>query len=977
MSDLDYAMTVGMVMGEALNEGVVGMGIVAATGLNRAQNPSAYLSRSAALGDIFSAPFSAETMLDATRQNRSLPGAGRQFSPTFNKDIKGASTAGHANFKAGVEASLMAALDDAFTPALGPRQASFERAQLATEVATKAHSMGIDIGFGVEHFSAPGFEKDAGVGANRSRFGGHSFSPTGGWPAGVKAPSKEEMATRFAVAAKLAGVDIPDAVVVQDIAPFTNNAAIMAAAPTVQRQAQDFLSQKLGQDVMPGYAYDDVVQPTGLAAVDVPDMTQKLGIGPLGPMEMGDTFGITPTNDYETISLPDPIGRVDFAGSLEAPPSPMSLESFTPVDAAPADLSGVRQGMTEQQALERLIDPRLSTNVEVRRGSPNLGEDIDAAIAAQAKENFNANRVAANLSGPMGAFGIELDPREVDQSMFGWNPNTEAFLNSMQGTSFPEITEGLFPDPLAGISPVEAAPVDLSGVYTPGPVMTEQQAYERLIDPRLSSNVEIRQSEFGVPIDERVQNNWATQETLDYLGASAAAQLGLGLNLDALSTDPFENLPARETDFGAWGMGGGTKFDDQFNGRAVPTNTDPFSYSISENLGFDPLGPIGMGERVGIDLDRDYSDISAGLYSNSLEGFVPSSPATPDFSDVKTPAAPSGFSAGVGQGPWGRTPEFDAPSLEQRNAVDRFEKTMAVRNNTAPDLTNKAIAERLNRDLGPSIPAATSAVPQSTPALSPPSLDMQSMYADEMADKLGPSTLSTPSVSPQAVPQAARPSPSPSTMPATRAPAQTSAAPAARSSYSSPVSLPETAPMPPSRPQEQGLLSGLPSLELPSFDLPDMSIRSIGSALGVMDPVEKTGFMDAMANPDIAKDWSPGLLDGWTGGALTGAALGGLTGGPFGAVMGGIIGAADPFGRITDRLGNAFGGWIDGKGLDFGYGPMASWDTWDPTTYGYGVGYNSRGERSPTGERSEGATVGDGSYSERAGENPNNPQGIL
>jgi hypothetical protein len=28
-------------------------------------------------------------------------------------------------------------------------------------------------------------------------------------------------------------------------------------------------------------------------------------------------------------------------------------------------------------------------------------------------------------------------------------------------------------------------------------------------------------------------------------------------------------------------------------------------------------------------------------------------------------------------------------------------------------------------------------------------------------------------------------------------------------------------------------------------------------------------------------------------------------------------------------------------------------------------------------QRSEGATVGDGSYSERSGENPNNPQGIL
>jgi hypothetical protein len=30
-----------------------------------------------------------------------------------------------------------------------------------------------------------------------------------------------------------------------------------------------------------------------------------------------------------------------------------------------------------------------------------------------------------------------------------------------------------------------------------------------------------------------------------------------------------------------------------------------------------------------------------------------------------------------------------------------------------------------------------------------------------------------------------------------------------------------------------------------------------------------------------------------------------------------------------------------------------------------------------SGQRSEGATLGDGSYSERSGENPNSPQGIL
>jgi hypothetical protein len=53
-------------------------------------------------------------------------------------------------------------------------------------------------------------------------------------------------------------------------------------------------------------------------------------------------------------------------------------------------------------------------------------------------------------------------------------------------------------------------------------------------------------------------------------------------------------------------------------------------------------------------------------------------------------------------------------------------------------------------------------------------------------------------------------------------------------------------------------------------------------------------------------------------------------------VMGGVFGAVDPFGRVTDRLGNAFGGWLDGQGFDLGFGPAASWDNWDPSTYGFG-----------------------------------------
>jgi hypothetical protein len=789
VSDTDYAMAVGMAMGEALNEGIVGMGIVAATALNRSMNPSAYLSRSASIGDVFAAPFSAETMIGATRSGRSLSGAGRQFSPTFNSNIKGASTAGHQNFKAGLEAALMSAIDPTASPSLGIRQDGFVRANKAVEVAVKARDMGIDLGFGVEHFAAPGFEKQAGVSRNHARFGGHSYSPTGGWPEGVTPPTAQEAATRFAVAAKLSGVDLPDDIVVDDLAPYTDNASIMAAAPVVQRQAQDFLSQKLGQDVMPGFDYDDVVQPTGLAAVDVPDMTGQIGIGPLGPMEMGDTFGITPDDGFSSFPA-DPIGRMDFAGYLD------------PVGPSPID------------------------------------GPIDFA--------------ATGSLPPAGAFGGQpLGPSQGFTS-----PDAAALLDGMPMGSAQAFEQG----------------------WTPG--------FEGFNAPGL--------------IDQ----------------ASFDARFGAGFP---------DAVPMDADTFGA------------IHSASLPERMIETGFPETE-LGIVSPGALGMGEAFGI----------------TPEGF-----------------APSGFSAGVDAGPWGNVPDFDAPSFAERNAVDAFEGAMAVRNNTAPDLTNRAIADRVMAELAPKAPEAPLApTPISTPA---PSFDMQAMYADDLADKLGPSTLSTPSVSPQT----AKASPNTSTRPAKQGPAPTVAAPAART-YSSPVSLPETAPLPPTRPQEQSLFSGLPSFDLPDFDLPDLSIRGIGSALGMMDPIEKTGFMDAMASPDIARGWSPGLLDGWTGKAITGAALGGLTGGPFGAVMGGVWGAADPFGRITDRLGNAFGGWFDGQGFDLGFGPAASWDTWDPDTYGFGEGYNSRGERSHTGRNESGnATVGDGSYGERSGTNSNNPQGIL
>lgn len=349
LSDADYAMTVGMVMGEALNEGLIGMGLVAATGLNRAQNPGAYLSRSAALGDVFAAPYGADAMIDATRTGRSLPGAGRQFSPTFNSNIPGASTEGHKNFKAGMEAAMLSALDPAFSPALGARQPGYERAQKAVEIAVKARDMGIDLGFGVEHFSAPGFESAAGVGRNRSRFGGHSLSPTGGWPRGVTPPTPSEFASRFAAAAALTGVSIPDEMV-SDITAYVDRGQIMAAASIMQRQAQDYMSEELGYDVMPGLNYNDLVQPTGLRAVDVPDMTGQLGITPIGPQGFADHFGISPMPD---IDVPFDPATADFsgvAGLVDGPAQFTGPGTLAPAGAFSGQPLGPLQGFTSPDA---------------------------------------------------------------------------------------------------------------------------------------------------------------------------------------------------------------------------------------------------------------------------------------------------------------------------------------------------------------------------------------------------------------------------------------------------------------------------------------------------------------------------------------------------------------------------------------------------------------------------------------------------
>ncbi|UVF22859.1 hypothetical protein HPT29_028585 (plasmid) [Microvirga terrae] len=916
VSDIDYAMSVGMTMGEAMHEGLVGMGLIAATALNRAQNPSTYLSRSAALGDVFSAPFDAETMVDATLKGRSLPAAGRQFSPTFNKDIRGASPAGFQNFKSGLQAALKSAYDPTFSPALGIRQDSYMRAQKAVEVAVKARDLGIDLGLGVEHFSAPGFEKDAGVGRNRSRFGGHSLSPTGGWPAGVTAPTSKDFASRFAAAAALTGVDIPDDMV-PDITAHVSRGDIMAAASIVQREAQNYLSKDLGQDVMPGLNYSDLVQPTGLRAVDVPDVTGRLGIDPPGALGFAENFGITPTDQFGPVTPADPIGRIEASSIPNISPASagFSLEDFSP--SAPA--------------------------------SPNFS-------------------------------GVDIG-------------------------SYPDITAGLYSNPLDSFTPVDAAPVDFSGVRQG---MTEQQAIDRmgLTDQRPSTNIEVRHGSrsYGEDIDKAIEDR----------------------DIDAASWDRFANQ-----NYDAFGS---------VLGLSVPERQASFPEApyVSMNQPYDLYGEFAPA-----------SSITAGILHDDLAGFTAPTPATPDFSDLQTPAQPSGFSAGVGEGPWGVTPDFDAPSLAARNALDRFEGAMAVRNTTAPDMTNEAIAGRMNADLGRvsekeqqayeramseynrekaqydrDLAAYNAATKSFSATPSGFNTDIASLEAPVASglNSFGLSGFTNPTTG-TAVGPAMAPARLSRPTPPTRPSAPVASAPVA-AVRSAPTSGAPEGWNPGVGPDGWGGyttgVGGLAGLDLDNFgksyenymnemaSVSPTTTSSIGpfgwndktglTIGGYASPVDAikdglgfstkpdTSFMDAMANPDIAKGYHPGFMDkmsssltsGWSTPGLIGGALGLVTGGPMGAFMGYQTGKFG--GQAFNAIGDLFGGntgFGDMLGGIFG-GPAAGWDNWDAATMGYGPGYNSRGERSPTGEdRSGNATVGDGSFSEAAGYNSNSPQGIL
>jgi hypothetical protein len=291
---LDRAFGIGALMGE--ERSIIGMGLVAASLMNRTEVPAAHLAKSASIADVVAAPHRATDMLNSLMGKGALPNTkvDRQYSTTLNTP-----KTAHAfdAFKTGVMASLGTTK---VNPAYADRMA---KAAVAYDVATKARAMGIDLGFGITNYGS-----------------GRAAANKAGAP-----PTAKEIAATFAAAAAIVGVDLP-ADALAEISKHASPTDISMAASTLsmvssldrakdmrglaedspkERAMQAMEAEKYGP-TFPGVNYNDVVQKTGFGAVDVPAFDDnKLGISPLGPMGFADQFGITPTADPYGLAAPD------------------------------------------------------------------------------------------------------------------------------------------------------------------------------------------------------------------------------------------------------------------------------------------------------------------------------------------------------------------------------------------------------------------------------------------------------------------------------------------------------------------------------------------------------------------------------------------------------------------------------------------------------------------------------------------------
>lgn len=526
-------------------------------------------------------------------------------------------------------------------------------------------------------------------------------------------------------------------------------------------------------------------------------------LDPAEPDFTGVPFGEDRFDDFSTQIDPVPTGTVDFLGAVD-----------DPFIAAPT-------GYVDQLGPLPDLTPYADIN-PISYDQPIGPPDI---LGFGPFNDFSTDPLQAGFSLPA--------------------PAAPSFDDVALG-SYPDITAGIpgF-DPMMGISPVEAAPVNLSDVPTAAPMSQD------VFDAAFTSPPSALSMDFGQP----------AQETISPVGA-----LGMG------SAFGVEATP----------RGPGTGFAQGFNSD-TPTpdfNAQSFDSWRNEDIAQAKLETTNRQNRI------ENEDIAASL-----------------MSEFGTPTA-----------------DLEAAAFENERAMGAFNQTAAtgwgltpsgLRDQEAPLSLNQTTPGAVG--FGSFAPTPTQAITSDVP--------MGDFSVEE-----APRSFSQP-----AIPSA------------TGKPASVGSLPTADVAPATPAT---TAPT-----------------EAPSLS----NGFGLGSLFGGKSMPDQ-GFMDAMANPDLAKGYSPGVLDGWTGGALKGAGFGALTGGPLGALLGGAFGALNLDGRMGSAFTNQFGGFTGFDGFD-GY---------DFDTMNYGLGYNARGERSHTGVNDSGnATVGDGSYGSQSGTNSNNPQGIL
>jgi hypothetical protein len=266
------------------------------------------------------------------------------------------------------------------------------------------------------------------------------------------------------------------------------------------------------------------------------------------------------------------------------------------------------------------------------------------------------------VENPYGFSNIDTAAEAAPGSFAGYGPNAFGALDQPvdYGQTYPELSAGLYPD----IAPPDVPAVpDVMAQFDVPTRMTEQQAIERagLAGQRPSENVDIRPSPYGETIDEQVARNAAATEQNDYLAALYGNITGQPVNPASFTTNPYEvptgPMPPERVDAGRWG--GTTPFNDKFANLATPSFQD-YENRAPATAGASPLsdlgiggiaspGPVGMAKAGGVELQRDISGISSGMYP--AEGYAAVFDAVRNAPTTPSPMTIENFNAIFGDMP--------------------------------------------------------------------------------------------------------------------------------------------------------------------------------------------------------------------------------------------------------------------------------------------------------------------------------------